>query len=158
MFKFDLRTLVMFAIIVVVGWTQYKIYTQDKTISQLNTDLSKSQQKVSNLTEELEGLKKQVLIDRKVVEDWFTKTNALTKEQQTHREEVKDVLNKFKFDMAVNAEKPEAVPMGASISPRVVDAAIKGMWNSFTTTRTGVQYPGVIPLRPQEGSGSGTAP
>jgi len=142
MFKLDLRTILLLLVMAVVGWTQWKIYNQERTISDLNTSLSDSQQKVSNLTEEVSNLREQMRIDREAVKGWFEQTNTLREVQQGHQSEVKDVLAKFQYELAFTAKQAKAMATESSepqvpsyrIGDSIAVPAIDGMWNAFTAT------------------------
>lgn len=161
MFKLDLRTILMFLIIAVVGWTQWKIYTQEQTISDLNTSLEKSQTSVSNLTLEVKELREQMRIDKEAVAGWFEKAKELHTVQQGYQTEVKDVLAKFQYELAFNAKTPDATKTeGAQpqvpsyrIGDHIAVPALNGMWNAFTTTRSaaGLTQPGTDAV-PEKGT------
>lgn len=141
MFKFDLRTLLLLGVLCVVGWTQWKIYSQEQTITQLNSKLEKSQQSVSNLTEAVNDLREQMRIDKAVVSGWFETTTKLQETQRGYQTEVKDVLNKFQFDLAYNAKVPppedtKLQTPGYRIGDNIIVSVVNGMWNAFTATTT----------------------
>ena len=151
------RNLLMFAIIAVVSWTQWKIYSQEKTITELTSSLKDSQQKVSDLTADVEGLRKQMRIDRESVEDWFNTTTKFTDVQLGYQTEVENVLTKFRYELAVNAKKPEPQNPVASIRPDIASSAINGMWNAYASTQSLNGPPEPDPSGVPE-KGSGTTP
>lgn len=130
------RNLIIFAIITVVSWTQWKIYSQEKTITELTSSLKDSQQKVSDLTADVEDLREQMRIDRESVEDWFNTTTKFTDVQLGYQTEVENVLTKFRYELAVNAKKPEPQNTTASIRPDIASSAINGMWNAYASTQS----------------------
>lgn len=142
MFKFDLRTILLLAVMAIVGWTQWKIYNQERTISELNSSLEKSQQSVSNLTEEVNDLREQMRIDKEVVKGWFETTTKLQETQRGYQTEVQDVLTKFQYELAFNAkhaqsastEDAELPASSYRIGDSIAVPAIDGMWNAFTAT------------------------
>lgn len=157
MFKFLLnpRNLLMIVIVAVISWTQWKIYSQEKTITELTSSLEDSQQKVSDLTADVEGLRKQMRIDRQSVEEWFNTTTKLTDEQLGYQTEVENVLTKFRYELAVNAKKPGPQNPVASIRPDIASSAINGMWNAYASTQSLNGPPEPNPARvPEKGSGS----
>ena len=151
------RNLIIFAIITVVSWTQWKIYSQEKTITELTSSLKDSQQKVSDLTADVEGLRKQMRIDRQSVEEWFNTTTKLTDEQLGYQTEVENVLTKFRYELAVNAKKPEPQNPVASIRPDIASSAINGMWNAYASTQSLNGPPKPDPSGVPE-KGAGTTP
>lgn len=159
MLKFFLnpRNILMIAIIAVVSWTQWKIYSQEKTITELTSSLEASQQKVSDLTADVEDLREQMRIDRESVEDWFNTTTKFTDVQLGYQTEVENVLTKFRYELAVNAKKPEPQNTTASIRPDIASSAINGMWNAYASTQSlngpPEPDPGGVPEK-----GAGTTP
>ena len=151
------RNLLMFAIIAVVSWTQWKIYSQEKTITELTSSLKDSQQKVSDLTADVEDLREQMRIDRESVEDWFNTTTKFTDVQLGYQTEVENVLTKFRYELAVNAKKPEPQNPVASIRPDIASSAINGMWNAYASTQSLNGPPKPDPSGVPE-KGAGTTP
>jgi len=157
MFKFDFRTIVFVFIIAVVGWTQWKIYNQEKTISDLSTTLTESQQQVSNLVTEVDELRAQIRIDRAAVQSWQQTTSELHSLQQGHQTEVKNALSNFQYQLAVNAKTAKLAQLAVGhnaqvtqsetpsyrIGDNIATTAIDGMWNAFATTQqlTGIAEP-----------------
>lgn len=151
------RNLLMFAIIAVVSWTQWKIYTQEKTISDLTSSLKDSQQKVSDLTADVEDLRTQMRIDRESVEDWFNTTTKFTDVQLGYQTEVENVLTKFRYELAVNAKKPEPQNTVVNIRPDIASSAINGMWNAYASTQSLNGPPKPDPTGvPEKSTGSAT--
>ena len=149
------RNLIIFAIITVVSWTQWKIYSQEKTITELTSSLKDSQQKVSDLTADVEDLREQMRIDRESVEDWFNTTTKFTDVQLGYQTEVENVLTKFRYELAVNAKKPEPQNPVASIRPDIASSAINGMWNAYASTQSLNGPPEPNPARvPEKSTGS----
>lgn len=157
MFKFLLnpRNLLMIVIVAVISWTEWKIYSQEKTITELTSSLEDSQQKVSDLTADVEGLRKQMRIDRQSVEEWFNTTTKLTDEQLGYQTEVENVLTKFRYELAVNAKKPEPQNTVVNIRPDIARSAIDGMWNAYASTQSLNGPPEPNPARvPEKSTGS----
>lgn len=155
MFKFDIRTIVLFLVVAVVSWTQWKIYSQEQTIGNLSSSLKTSQEEVQELNLQLTDLKEQVRIDRTTVADWLKQTSQLRHDQQGYQAEVKDVLTKFQYQLAIDAAQPEPPEPGYRIGDHITVPAIDGMWKSYhstlgTTTRP--TAPGI------SGTGTGGTP
>lgn len=151
------RNLIIFAIITVVSWTQWKIYSQEKTITELTSSLKDSQQKVSDLTADVEDLREQMRIDRESVEDWFNTTTKFTDVQLGYQTDVENVLTMFRYELAANAKKPESQNATASIRPDVASSAINGMWNAYASTQSLNGPPKPDPSGVPE-KGAGTTP
>lgn len=157
MFKFLLnpRNLLMIVIVAVISWTQWKIYSQEKTITELTSLLEDSQQKVSDLTADVEDLLKQTRIDRQSVEEWFNTTTKLTDEQLGYQTEVENVLTKFRYELAVNAKDTKPQSPSLSIRPDIARSAIDGMWNAYASTQSLKGPPEPNPARvPEKSTGS----
>lgn len=136
MFKFDIRTIVLLIILAVVGWTQWKIHSQEITIIGLADSLEKSKKEVSELATHLTDLKEQVRIDNTAVEEWFEKTLKLREDQQGYQAEVKDALSKFRYQMSIDAAKPDTPKASYRIGADITVPAIEGMWKSYNSTLT----------------------
>lgn len=157
MLKFFLnpRNILMIVIVAVISWTQWKIYSQEKTITELTSSLEDSQQKVSDLTADVENLRKQMRIDRQSVEEWFNTTTKLTDEQLGYQTEVENVLTKFRYELAVSAKDTKSQSPSLSIRPDIARSAIDGMWNAYASTQSLNGPPEPNPTRvPEKSTGS----
>lgn len=134
MFKLELKTILLLVVIIVVGWSQWKIYKQEDTIYLLKDEVATSKEKVLDLTLRIDDIRKQITVDRVAVDSWFAETSKLKYDQKGHQDEVKNALKQFQFKLSTTEERTETPEESYRIGDSLIIPAIDGMWNAYNTT------------------------